>query len=107
MTSPRTNRNDLPWAGRGPRRPQMLILALSCVAALLALAALAVALGSAARASPIVYAACLAACLILLTGAFARLVATPGEIARLVLPIGLPCPAPIFVSMRSRRSSLP
>ena len=68
----------------------MLILALSCVAALLALAALAVALGSAARASPIVYAACLAACLILLTGAFARLVATPGEIARLVLPIGLP-----------------
>src|SRR5262249_9415238 len=45
MTSPWTNRNDLPWAGRGPRRPQMLILALSCVAALLALAALAVALG--------------------------------------------------------------
>jgi formate hydrogenlyase subunit 3/multisubunit Na+/H+ antiporter MnhD subunit len=68
----------------------MLILALCCVAALLAVAALAVALGRAATASPIVYAASLAASLVLLTGALGRLVANPGEVSTLSLPIGLP-----------------
>src|SRR6202165_3150866 len=68
----------------------MLILALSCAAALLAIAALAVALGRAAHASPIVYAASLAASLVLLVGALARLVADPGQVSTLTLPIGLP-----------------
>ena len=68
----------------------MLILALSCAAALLAIAALAVALGRAARASPIVYAASLAASLVLLAGALVRLVADPAQISTLTLPIGLP-----------------
>src|SRR2546427_13185001 len=68
----------------------MLILALSCAAALLAIAALAVALGRAASASPIVYAASLAASLMLLAGALVRLVADPGQVSTLTLPIGLP-----------------
>src|SRR6266851_5539868 len=68
----------------------MLILALSCVAALLAIAALAVALGRAASATPIVYAASLAASLVLLVGALVRLVADPGQVSTLTLPIGLP-----------------
>src|SRR5712692_9733521 len=68
----------------------MLILALSCAAALLAVAALAVALGRAASASPIVYAASLAASLVLLVGALVRLVADPGQVSTLTLPIGLP-----------------
>src|SRR6266851_1468470 len=67
----------------------MLILALSCAAALLAIAALAVALGRAASASPIVYAASLAASLMLLAGALVRLVADPGQVSILTLPIGL------------------
>src|SRR6266849_6015382 len=68
----------------------MLILALSCVAALLAIAALAVALGRAASATPIVYAASLAASLVLLVAALVRLVADPGQVSTLTLPIGLP-----------------
>jgi hydrogenase-4 component B len=68
----------------------MLILALSCVAALLAVAVLAVALGRAASAAPVVYASSLAVSLILLAGALARLVADPGQISTLALPIGLP-----------------
>src|SRR5438128_6547447 len=68
----------------------MLILALSCAAALLAIAALAVALGRVASASPIVYAASLAASLVLLVGALVRLVADPGQVSTLTLPIGLP-----------------
>src|SRR6266568_6211028 len=68
----------------------MLILALSCAAALLAIAVLAVALGRAASASPIVYAASLAASLMLLAGALVRLVADPGQVSTLTLPIGLP-----------------
>src|SRR6266568_1384801 len=68
----------------------MLILALSCAAALLAIAALAVALGRVASASPIVYAASLAASLMLLAGALVRLVADPGQVSTLTLPIGLP-----------------
>src|SRR5216684_2293938 len=68
----------------------MLILALSCAAALLAIAALAVALGRAASATPIVYAASLAASLVLLVGALVRLVADPGQVSTLTLPIGLP-----------------
>src|SRR5712691_3405789 len=68
----------------------MLILTLSCAAALLAIAALAVALGRAASASPIVYAASLAASLMLLAGALVRLVADPGQVSTLTLPIGLP-----------------
>src|SRR6266702_3691367 len=68
----------------------MLILALSCAAALLAIAALAVALGRTASASPIVYAASLAASFVLLAGALARLVADPGQVSTLTLPIGLP-----------------
>src|SRR6266516_4117287 len=68
----------------------MLILALSCAAALLATAALAVALGRTASASPIVYAASLAVSFVLLAGALARLVADPAQISTLTLPIGLP-----------------
>src|SRR6266699_103916 len=85
-----TNGNESSCAGRGPRRAEMLILALSCVAALLATAALAVALGRTASASPIVYAASLAASFVLLAGALARLVADPGQVSTLTLPIGLP-----------------
>jgi formate hydrogenlyase subunit 3/multisubunit Na+/H+ antiporter MnhD subunit len=68
----------------------MLILALSCAAALLAIGALAVALGRAASASPIVYAASLAVSVVLLAAAAARLVADPAELSTLALPIGLP-----------------
>src|SRR5437763_2795406 len=68
----------------------MLILALSCAAALLAVAALAVALGRASSATPIVYAASLAASFVLLAGALARLVTDPGQVSTLTLPIGLP-----------------
>ncbi len=68
----------------------MLILALLCVAALIGIAALAVALTGRAQASRIVYSACLAVSAVALAGALARLVASPAEVATLVLPIGLP-----------------
>src|SRR5260370_26652845 len=68
----------------------MLIRPLWGVAALLAIAALAVALGRAASATPIGYAASLAASLVLLVGALVRLVADPGQVSTLTLPIGLP-----------------
>ena len=68
----------------------MLTFALLCVAALLAVASLAVALGRAPSASPVVYAASLTASLVLLVGALVRLVADPGQVSGVTLPVGLP-----------------
>jgi hydrogenase-4 component B len=68
----------------------MLILALSCVAALFALSAVALALGSRALASPLVYGGSLAASLVLLALAITALPANAGHLPALVLPIGLP-----------------
>jgi formate hydrogenlyase subunit 3/multisubunit Na+/H+ antiporter MnhD subunit len=66
------------------------MIGLWCAAALLLVACLAAAAGRAAAASPIVYGSALAVCSIALASACVDLVANPGEVARLVLPIGLP-----------------
>src|ERR1051326_1299341 len=82
--------NEPSCAGRGPRRSEMLILALCCAAALIAVAALAVVLGRAPGASSAIYGASLAASLLLLAGALCRRVPGPALVSPLGLPIGLP-----------------
>jgi len=66
-----------------------VMLALVCVAGLLATAAAAVALGRSANAHRIVYGASLAASLVILIAALAQLVAAPAP-AAVTLPLGLP-----------------
>jgi hydrogenase-4 component B len=67
-----------------------LTLALWCIAGLLGVSVVAVALHRSRAATPVVYAACGALALVLLGGALVRLVALPDQVAREVLPIGLP-----------------
>lgn len=63
---------------------------LLCLAALLGLSVVAIALVRLQSASRIVYGAACAITIVLAAGALWRLVAAPGEVERLVLPLGLP-----------------
>jgi hydrogenase-4 component B len=67
-----------------------LAVALWCVAALLAIAALAVALARCSPASPIVYGASFSVSLAALLGALWQLVGEPSAVSTLELPLGLP-----------------
>ncbi len=68
----------------------MIVLALSSIAALLALAALAVVIARSPPAVSVIYGGCLAASLVLLAIALLRLLAGPADAATLVLPLGIP-----------------
>src|SRR5438105_4857017 len=65
------------------------VIALSCIAALIGIAVVAVALARWSFASRIVYGASLAGCLIALAGALMHLVG-PADASMLTLPLGLP-----------------
>jgi len=67
----------------------ILTVALACVVLLLAVAALAVAIGRSAAATPIVYGACLVASLVCLVAALAHLLGQAAPVTT-TLPLGLP-----------------
>ena len=69
---------------------QATILFLSCIAAFLAIAVLAIAFARSSAATRLVYGASLAVSLVLLAAAVFRILDSPAAISRLMLPVGLP-----------------
>jgi len=69
---------------------QATILFLSCIAAFLAIAVLAIAFARSSAATRLVYGASLAVSLVLLAAAVFRVLDSPVAISRLMLPVGLP-----------------